>query len=123
MPSFRGALPVRLIIVETIIIIVTLIALFLFHALSLSAPIFYLAACISAVDDVAQVTIVPPMSSSMLLQRSGGTGWIPVRTLPVAKLVTPVSIFMVVDRIHHGCCVQHRLEALDMHVDFLIIFG
>jgi hypothetical protein len=74
MPSFRGALLVRLIIVETIIIIVTLIALFLFHALSLSAPIFYLAACISAVDDVAQVTVVPPMSSAMLLQRRGGTG-------------------------------------------------
>jgi hypothetical protein len=32
-------------------------------------------------------------------------------------------IFAVVDRIYHGCCVQHCLEALDMTVDFFIIYG
>jgi hypothetical protein len=46
MPSFWGALPVRLVIVGTIIIIVPLIMLFLFHALSLSVLVFYPAVCI-----------------------------------------------------------------------------
>jgi hypothetical protein len=41
----------------------------------------------------------------------------------MVKLVTPDSVFVVVDRVYHGCCVQHRLEALDMRVDFFIIFG
>jgi hypothetical protein len=123
MPSFRGALPVRLVVVGTITIIVPLIMLILFHALSLSMPVFDPVVCISAVDDVTQVTVVPPTSLATLLRRSDATGQVLVRTLSVAKLVTPVSVFMIVDRIHHGCCVQHRLEALDMHVDFFIIFG
>jgi hypothetical protein len=70
MPSFRGALSVSLVIVGTIIIIVPLIVLILFHALSLSASVFDPVTCISAVDDVAQVAIIPPMSSAVLLQRS-----------------------------------------------------
>jgi hypothetical protein len=40
-------------------------------------------------------------------------------TPPVVKLVTPYSVFAVVDRVHHVCCIQHRLEALDMRVDFI----
>jgi hypothetical protein len=46
-----------------------------------------------------------------------------MRTLSVVKLVTLVSILVDVDRIHHGLHVQHRLEALDMHIEFFIIFG
>jgi hypothetical protein len=53
MPSFEGALSLRLVLEGTIITIVSLIALFLLNALSLLAPVFYPAMCISAVDDVA----------------------------------------------------------------------
>jgi hypothetical protein len=67
MPSFRGVVPVRLVIVGTIIIIVPLIALFLFHALLLSVLIFDLIACISVVDDIAQVTVVQTMPSAVFL--------------------------------------------------------
>jgi hypothetical protein len=44
-------------------------------------------------------------------------------TVLVVKLVTPDSFFAVVNPVHHGCCVQHGLEALDMHVDLFIILG
>jgi hypothetical protein len=43
--------------------------------------------------------------------------------MPVVKLVTAVSILIVVDQIYHKCCLQHHMQALDMHVDFFIIFG
>jgi hypothetical protein len=58
---------VGLVIVWTIIITVPLIALFLFHALSLSASVFDPAMCISAEDDTAQVAVVPTTPSTMLL--------------------------------------------------------
>jgi hypothetical protein len=41
----------------------------------------------------------------------------------VVKLVAPVFALLVVNWIHHGCCVKHHLEALDMHVDFFVVFG
>jgi hypothetical protein len=105
MPSFRGVLPVRLVIVGTTIIIVPLIALFLFHVLSLSTPIFDPITCISVATDVTQVTIVPTTPSVTLLRWSDAASWVPVRPLPVVKLVTPVSVFTVVDWVSHGCCV------------------
>jgi hypothetical protein len=74
MPSFRGVVPVRLVIVGTIIIIVPLIALFLFHALLLSVPIFDPIACISVVDDITQVTVVPTMPSAVFLWWSDVVG-------------------------------------------------
>jgi uncharacterized metal-binding protein len=74
MASFRGVLPVRLVIVGTIVIIVPVIMLFLFNALSLSTLIFNPATCISAMDDVAQVIVVSPMPSAALLQWSDATG-------------------------------------------------
>jgi hypothetical protein len=46
-----------------------------------------------------------------------------VRTLLVVKLVTLDSVLAIVDRVHHGCYVQHHLEALDMHADFFTIHG
>jgi hypothetical protein len=45
-----------------------------------------------------------------------------MRTLPMVNLVAPVSVLLVVNWIYHGCCVEHHLEALDMHVDFFIVF-
>jgi hypothetical protein len=77
MPSFRGVLPVRLVIVGTTIIIVPLIALFLFHVLSLSTPIFDPITCISVATDVTQVTIVPTTPSVTLLRWSDAASWVP----------------------------------------------
>jgi hypothetical protein len=74
MPSFRGALLVRFVIVGAIIIIIPLVALFLFHALSLSTPIFNLTTCISVVDDIAEVTVVPTTPSAAPLQWSDAAG-------------------------------------------------
>jgi hypothetical protein len=45
-----------------------------------------------------------------------------VGTLPVVKLVILDSIIAVVDQVHHSCYVHYRLEALDMRIDFFIIF-
>jgi hypothetical protein len=96
MPSFRGALLVRLVIVGTIVIIVPLIALFLFNALSLSVSNFNPVVCISAADDIVQVTVVSPMPWAVLLRWSDAAGRVPTRTLPVLKLMTLVSVFTVV---------------------------
>jgi hypothetical protein len=121
-PSFREALLVRLVIVGTVVIIVPIITLFLFNALLLSAPILNPVACISTVDDIAQVVIVSPTPSVVLLWLSDATVQVPTMTLSVVKLVTPVSVFADVEALD-GCRVQHRLEALDMCLDFIIIFG
>jgi hypothetical protein len=80
MPSFKGVLAVRLVIVGTIIIIVPLIALFLFHALSFLAPIFDSVVCISTADDVAQVAVVPTTPSITLLLWSDAAGRVPTGT-------------------------------------------
>jgi hypothetical protein len=61
---------VRLVIEETIVIIVPFIVSFLLNTLSLLAPVFYAAACISIVDDVVQVTAIPIMPSAVLLRWS-----------------------------------------------------
>jgi hypothetical protein len=122
-PSFRGALLVRFVIVGTIVIIVPLIVLFLFHALSFSMPVFYPAVCISTADDVVQVTVVLTMPSATLLRWSVAIGRVPTGTLSMVKLVTPVSVLVIVDWIDYGCYVQHHLEVLNMCVDFFIILG
>jgi hypothetical protein len=46
-----------------------------------------------------------------------------MRTLLVVIIMTPVSVLQVIDWIRVYCCIQHHLEALDMGVDFFIIFG
>jgi hypothetical protein len=74
MPSFRGVLSVRLVIVRTIIIIVPLVVSFLLHALLLLASIFDPAMRICAVDDVAQVAVIPITPSAVLLWWSEATG-------------------------------------------------
>jgi hypothetical protein len=60
---------------------------------------------ISAADDVTQVVVVPPTSSAALLWRSDAIGRDTVMTLLVAKLVTPVSVFAVMEWIYHGCYI------------------
>jgi hypothetical protein len=85
--------------------------------------VFNLTAWMSTTDDIAQVTVVPTMPSVTLLRWSDAAGRVPARTLPVVKLVAPVFALLVVNWIHHGCCVKHRLEALDMCVDFFVVFG
>jgi hypothetical protein len=73
------------------------------------------------VDDVAQVAVIPIMLLAALLWWSDATGQVPMRTLQVVKLMTPNSVFVVVDQVHLDCCVQHRLEVLAMCGDFIII--
>jgi hypothetical protein len=43
-------------------------------------------------------------------------------TLSVVRLMTPYFTVTVEDRVNHGCCVQYRLEALYMCIDFFIVF-
>jgi hypothetical protein len=45
-----------------------------------------------------------------------------MRTLSVVKLMTSYFAITVEDQVNHGCCVQHRLEVLYMHIDFFIVF-
>jgi hypothetical protein len=66
-PSFWGALSVRLVIEGTIVITVPFIASFLFDAFSLLAVVFNSAACISAVDHVTQVSVIPISFSAVFL--------------------------------------------------------
>jgi hypothetical protein len=69
-PSFRRALLVRLVIIDTIIVIIPLFTSLLFKALALLTPIFDPVVCIFAVDDVAQVSIITVSPSVVFLQWS-----------------------------------------------------
>jgi hypothetical protein len=64
-----------------------------------------------------QVTVV----HAMTLLWSDATGRFPMGTPLVVIIVTPVSFLLIVGRVHFRCCVQHRMEALNMHIDILII--
>jgi hypothetical protein len=70
MPSFRKKLSVRLVIIGTIVVIVPFLVLLLFKALVLLMPIFNPVACISAVDDVAQISVIPVSPSIAFLRWS-----------------------------------------------------
>jgi hypothetical protein len=78
MPSFKGALLVRLIIEGAIVIIVPLITPLMLNALSLLAPVFDPATRIAAPDDVVQVSVILISPSSMLLRWNETTGQVPV---------------------------------------------
>jgi hypothetical protein len=54
---------------------------------------------------------------------SDAAGRVPMKAFPVVIIMTLVSVLLVIDRIRHCCCVQHRLEPLDMHVNLFIILG
>jgi hypothetical protein len=103
--SFRRTLSVRLTVVGAIIVIVPLIALLLLITLPISVPVFNLAAYISVADDIAQVMFVSAMPSTALLRWSDATGRVPMGTMPVVILVTPVFALLVMDWIRYCCCV------------------
>jgi hypothetical protein len=67
MPPFGRMLLVRLVIIGTIVVIVPFFMLLLFKALTLVMPVFNLAACISAANDVTQISIIPVLSSTAFL--------------------------------------------------------
>jgi hypothetical protein len=62
-PSFRGALSVRLVVEGTIIVIVPLISSFLLNALTLLVPDVNPVTCTSTADDVTQILVIliPPL--------------------------------------------------------------
>jgi hypothetical protein len=113
---------VRLVIEGTIIVIVPLITLFLLNMFMLLAPIVNPVVCIITMDDVTQISVIPILPSVMFLQWSETTSRVPMQTLSVVKPVTPYFTIMVEDRVNHGCCVQHHLNALYMRIDFFIVF-
>jgi hypothetical protein len=115
-------LSIRLVVEGIIIVIVPLITSFLLNALMLLAPVVNPVISISAADDIAQVSIIPIPPSAMLLRWSETAGRVPAWTLSVVKLMTLYFAITVEDRVNHGCCVQHHLEALYMHIDFFIVF-
>jgi hypothetical protein len=121
-PSFRGALSVRLVIEGTIIVIVPLITSFLLNMFMLLAPIVNPVVCIITMDDVTQILVIPILPSVMFLQWSETTSRVPMQTLSVVKPVTPYFTITVEDRVNHGCCVQHHLNVLYMRIDFFIVF-
>jgi hypothetical protein len=88
----------------------------------LLVPVFDPTACISVVDDVTQILVISIMHSVALLQWSETVGRVPVWTLPVVRLITLDSVVAVENQVHHGCCIQHRVEALYRRVDFFIVF-
>jgi hypothetical protein len=69
-PSLKRTLSVRLVIIVTILGIVLLFTSLLFKALTLLTPVFYPAACIFTVDDVAQVSVIPVLPSAAFLRWS-----------------------------------------------------
>jgi hypothetical protein len=94
-PPFGRMLLMRLVIIETIVVIVPFFMLLLFKALMLLTPIFDLATCISIVDDVAQISIIPVSSSAAFLRWTEIACRVPVQTLPVVKLMTQCFIIMI----------------------------
>jgi hypothetical protein len=113
---------VRLVIEGTIIVIVPLITSLLLNALMLLAPDVNPIACISATDDVTQISVILILPSVTFLWWSETVGRVPAWTLSVVKLVTLYFTIIGEGRVNHGCCVQHRLEALYMCIDFFIIY-
>jgi hypothetical protein len=121
-PSFRRMLSVSLVIIGSVVVIVPLFTLLLFTALTLLMLVFNPVACISAADDITEISVIPVSSSVVFLWCSEIASCVPVRTLPVVKLMTPCFIIMVEHRVNNGCCIQHRLEALHMCVNFFLVF-
>jgi hypothetical protein len=64
---FGRTLSVRLVIIETVVVIVPFFTLLMFKVLALLTPIFDLAACIPSTDDVTQISIILVSSSAAFL--------------------------------------------------------
>jgi hypothetical protein len=60
-------LSVRLVIIGTIVVIVPFFAPLLFKTLTLPMPDFDLATCISTMDDVGQISVIPVSPSAAFL--------------------------------------------------------
>jgi hypothetical protein len=92
-----------------IVIIVPFFMLLLFKMLMLQTLVFYPATCISAGEDVMQISVIPILPSVVFLRWSETACRVPVQTLSVVMIMTPCLIITVERRVHHGCCVEHRL--------------
>jgi hypothetical protein len=68
-----------------------------------------------------QISVIPISPSAAFLRWSETAGRVPVWTLLVVKLMTLYFIITVEDRVNYSCCIQHRLEALYLHIDFFIV--
>jgi hypothetical protein len=66
-PPLRRTLSVRLLIIGTRVLIVPFFMLLLFKALALLALVFNLAVCISVVDGIVQISVIPVSSSAVFL--------------------------------------------------------
>jgi hypothetical protein len=66
-PSFGRMLSVRLVTIGTIVVIVPFFALLLLKTLMLLMLIFDPATCISVVDDIMQISVIPVSPSAVLL--------------------------------------------------------
>jgi hypothetical protein len=121
MPSFGRTMSVRLVIIGSIVIIVPFFALLLFKMLMLMTLILDPAMCISAAEDVTQISIILVSPSATFLQWSETACRVPMRTLPVVMIMTLCLIFTVECRVHHGCYIEHRLESLDVSSNLLIV--
>jgi hypothetical protein len=104
----------RLIIERTIIVIVHLIASFLFDVVSLFVLVFNPVVRISVVDNVVQVPVVPFSSLVALLWGSQATGRVLAWALAVVRILTPRPIYTLEGRVNHDSYIQHFLEALDL---------
>jgi hypothetical protein len=120
-PSFGRMLSMRLVIIGTVVVIVPFFTLLLFKVLVLLPSVFNPAACISAADDITQISIILISSSAAFLWWSETASRVNIRTLLVVMLVTSCFIIMVECWVNHGCCVQHHLEALYVCVDFFLV--
>jgi hypothetical protein len=112
----------RVVIIGTIVVIVPFFAPLLSKTLTLLTPVFDLATCISAADDIMQISVNQVLPSAAFLWWSETAGRVPVRTLLVVMIMTLCIVITVECRVHHGCCVQHRLESLHVSSNFWIVF-
>jgi hypothetical protein len=67
-PSFRRMLSVRLVVIGTIVVIVPFFTLLFFKKLTLLMLVFDLEACISAVDDISQISVIQASPLAAFLQ-------------------------------------------------------
>jgi hypothetical protein len=112
---------VWLVVIGTIVVVVPFFTLLLFKALMLLTPVFDPITCISTADDIMQILIILVSSSTTFLRWSETACRVPVRTLPVVKLMTPCFIITVECHVNHGCCVQHHLVVLHVCINFFIV--
>jgi hypothetical protein len=115
-------LSVRLIVIGIVVGIVSFFTLLLFKALVLLASVFNPATCISTVDDVVQISVIPVSFSAAFLRWSESARRVPMGTMSVVMLMNPCFILTVERWVNHNCCVQHRLETLYVCVDFFVVF-